>query len=68
MKFSRTVSRSWNRKDFKDYKGDDKIGYLYPSTLLALLNHFFLLNMFGIHSISLKCQAVYEEIIDYIVL
>lgn len=43
--------------DFKDYKG-----YLYPTTLLAVLNHFFLLKMFGIYSISLKYQAVYEEI------
>jgi len=41
MKFSRTISRLWNRMDFKDYKGDDKIGYLYPTTLLALLIHFF---------------------------
>lgn len=41
MKFSRTVSRSWNRMDFKYYKGDDKSSYLYPTTLLALLNHFF---------------------------
>lgn len=41
MKFSRTVSRSWNRVDFKDSKGDDKIGYLYPTTLLALRNNFF---------------------------
>jgi len=42
MKFSRTVSRSWNRTDFKDYKGGNKVSYQCPTTLLkALLNHFF---------------------------